>query len=64
MAIPANRLAAMRESDERTTSIFHTLPARPTAFYVCLVIIIIIIIILYFASVWGSMGRIEDKAET
>ena len=32
MAIPltrANRLASMRESDERITSIFHTLPARP-----------------------------------
>ena len=39
MAIPltrANRLAAMRESDEIITSIFHTLPARPgPAFYVC-----------------------------
>ena len=31
----ANRLAAMRESDERITSIFHTLPARPPAFYIC-----------------------------
>ena len=38
MAIPltrANRLAAMREGDERITSIFHTLPARPPALYVC-----------------------------
>ena len=38
MAIPltrANRLAAMRESTERITSVFHTLPARLPAFYVC-----------------------------
>ena len=37
MAIPltrAKRFAAMRESDGRITSIFHTLPARPPAFYV------------------------------
>ena len=30
----ANRFTAMRDSDERITSIFHTLPARPPAFYV------------------------------
>ena len=39
MAIPltrVNRLAAMRESDERINYIhIHTLPARPPAFYVC-----------------------------
>ena len=39
MAIPANRLAAMRESDERITSIFHTLPARPLRFTYALVLI-------------------------
>ena len=35
MAIPltrASRLAAMRESDERITSIFHTLLTRPPVF--------------------------------
>ena len=35
MAMRANRLAAMRESDERISSISHTLPARPPAFYIC-----------------------------
>ena len=42
MAIPltrANRLAAMRESDERITSIFHTLPVRPPAFYLCPIVV-------------------------
>ena len=40
MAIPLtrpNRLAAMRESDERITSIFHTLPASPLRFMYALV---------------------------
>ena len=43
MAIPltrANRLAAMRENDERITSIFHTLPARPLRFTYALVILL------------------------